>query len=168
MKIAYLAFIATAVAAWPQSPDAEARRVGVCEVLNSAADHQTVLIHAAIASNGHMTYLFDGTGNDPCPGWRKRFFTAPSSIPILTASYSGVPVSSGLSREYIDFSQRLKSLQRANPSTHHMVTISGVVIRKRWPLIFRRGDGSYVDFGGGVDGGHEALLVVTSAPVLDR
>lgn len=168
MKIACLTFLTAITAAFSQPLGAEARALSVCDVLNSAADHQTVLVHASIASNGHMVYLFDGTGSDPCPGWRKRFFTAPATIPILTGSYAGVHVSSELFRECLDFSQRLTSLQKANRYTHHMVTIGGVVIRKRWPLIFRSGDGSYVDLGGGVVGGYEAFLVVTSAPVLDR
>ena len=168
MKITCLTFIVTVSAAWAQSLGAPARPLSICEALNSAFDHQAVLIHGAIGSTRHTTYLFEGTGQDPCPGWRKRFFTAPSAIPIVVGSYSGVHVPDKLFRDYLDFEQRLKSLQRANPSASNMVTIGGVLIRSRWPLIFRRADGGYVGWGEGLDGGSAALLVVTSVPVEDR
>jgi len=167
MKTAYLTFIAM-IAGWPQHLNAQVRPLSVCEALNSAGDHRAVLIHAAIASTQHQTYLFEGTGRDRCPGWRKRFFTAPSAIPIVFSSYSGVHVSDTLFRENLDFVQHLRSLQKANPSAHHMVTISGVLIRKSWALIFRRAGGAYVGWGEGLDGGSAALLVVTSAPIWDR
>jgi hypothetical protein len=169
MKTAYLTFIATtAVWWWPHSLRAQVRALSVCQALNSAADHQRVLIHAAIASTQHQTYLFEGNGRDPCPGWRKRFFTAPSAIPIVFGSYSGVHVSDNLLRDNLEFVQRLKGLQKADPSALRMVKIGGVLIRKRWTLVFRRANQAYVGWGEGLDGGSAALLVVTSAAIEDR
>ena len=168
MKIVYLTFIATTAACWTQSLGAQVRPLGVCEALNSAADHQRVLIHAAMGSTQHMTFLYEGTGTDPCPGWRKYLFTAPSTIPLVTTSYSGIHVPSGLFYDYIQFAKRLRDLHRGNPSAQSMVTISGVLIRPRWPLIFMSARGEYFGWGEGLNGGYASILVVTSAPIEDR
>jgi hypothetical protein len=165
---AYLLFVA-AIAAWcPRALCGQLRPLSVCEALNSVADHQSVRIRAELASTRHETYLFEGTGQDPCPGWRKRFFTAPASLPIIIGSYSGVRVSHDLFRDNLEFVLHLKDLYKTNPSAHHMVTIKGVLIRKPWMLIFRSADGSYFGFGEGIEGGSAALLVVTSPIMEDR
>lgn len=168
MKIAYLTLMVTITIGCPKLTHAQARPLSVCEALNASTDHQTVLIHAAVAATRHETYLFDGNGQDPCPGWRKRFFTAPAAIPLVTVSYAGVQVPTRLFQDYLDLEQRLKSLQSANPFARNMVTIKGVVIRKPWTLIFRQADGAYVGLGAGLNGTSAALLVVTSAAVVDR
>ena len=161
-------FILVLVAAWPHVASAQSKPWSVCQVLNSASDHQTVSIHAALALTRHQSYVFEGTGRDPCPGWPKRFLTAPAAIPLFLGKYAGVPVSDQLVHDFLDFSQKLRTLESANPSARHMVTITGVLIRKRWPLIFRSGDGTYVGWGEGLDGGSAAILVVTSIPIEDR
>lgn len=168
MTTAYLTFVATIAAAWPQLVSGQARPLSVCEALNSAADHQAVVIHAAIASTRHGTYIFEGTGREPCPGWPKRFFTAPSSIPIFVGPYPGLRVPDHLLRDYRPFGEHLRILQSANLSALHMVTISGVIIRKLGRLSFRSADGSYFGWGEGLDGGSAAMLVMTSVPIEDR
>ena len=168
MKTVYLVSIMSIVTASTHLLLAQTRPLSVCEALNSAADHQAVLIHATVASTRHGSYLFEGTGQDPCPGWRKRFFTAPAAIPIVTGSYGRVHVPADLFRSYFDFEQRMNSLRKADPSAHFAVTISGVIIRKKWPLIFWSADGEYVGWGEGANGGSAAVLVVTSAPIEDR
>jgi hypothetical protein len=162
MNTANLKFIAIIAAAWPLSMKAQVWPLGVCDALNSIRDHQAVVIRAAVASTRHQTFLFEGTGKDPCPGWPRRFFTAPSVIPIVIYSYSRVHVSDDQARRTLDFELRLKKLQEADPSAPHMVTLSGVLIRKRWLLVFRTSDGTYCCGGVGLDGGYAALLVVTS------
>jgi len=164
MKTAHLTLIALIAAGWPQSLSAQARALGVCDALSSVADHQVVVIRAAIGI-GHQTYLFEGAGDEPCPGWRRRFFTAPSVIPLLFGSYSGVLVSERVRRDNIDFMLRLK---KENPSARHLVTVSGVLIRKPWLLSFRGADGSWGGWGEGLDGGAAAALVLTSVPIEDK
>ena len=168
MNIAHLTFVAMFAAGWSQSMNSQTRPMSVCDALNSAGDHQVVVIHAAIASNRHQTFLFEGTGRDPCPGWRKRFFTAPSAIPIAIGSYPGVHVSDRVFRANLDFVQRLRGLQEANPSARHRATVSGILVRARWFPIFRSANDVYCCWGEGADGGYAAVLVVTSAITEER
>jgi hypothetical protein len=165
MSSASLKFAVVIAAGWPQLLCGQTRPMSVCDALNSAADRQVVVIRAAIASTPHQTFLFEGTGRDPCPGWRKRFFTAPSVIPTIFGSYAGVHVPDNLLLENLHFVQHLKSIQQVKPSAQLFVTVKGVLIRKRWPLIFRNSDGIYCCWGEGVDGGSAAVLVVTSTPI---
>jgi len=141
----------------------QSRPLGVCDALNSAVDNQAVVIHAAIASTQHGNFLFEeGTSPEPCPGWPNHLFTAPPVIPLILGSYAGVDVSHDLFWKNVELLLRLRTLQKANPSLVHMVTVSGIVIRKRWPLIFRNRKGEYCCWGEGPDGSYAALLVVTS------
>jgi hypothetical protein len=165
---ACLTILATVAAGWPLVLNAETRPLSVCEALNSTADHQAVVIHAAIVTYRHGAYIFEGTGQDPCPGWPKRFFTAPAAIPLFLGPFRGVHLPDGMVQGYLDFSRRLRNLQSSSPSVRHMVTISGVIIRKPWPLIFRNTDGTYGGWGEGIDGSSAAMLVVTSVPLEDR
>ena len=167
MKTLHLIVTVTIAIGLPESLVAQTRPLGICQALNSAANHQLVTIHGRVVLS-HGDYLVEGTGRDPCPGWRTRLFTAPASIPLVIESYNGVRVPEGLIRNYVDFMVRLRSLQKANPSAQHMVTISGVLIRKALPLSFRGSGGSYAGWGEGAEGGFAAELVVTSLPVEDR
>jgi len=163
----YLIFMATIAAAGSLPLSAQERTLGLCETLNSAVNHQAVVIHTPMGVTRHGTFLFEGTGQDPCPGWPKRFFTAPSAIPVIIGYYPGIRVSDDLYRDNFDFVQRLRTLEKANPSFRHMVTIRGVLVRKPWLLSFRGRDGSYGGWGEGVNGGAAAVLVVT-APIEDH
>ena len=163
---ACLAFVALITAGWLQSLEAQQRALGVCEALNSVRDHQAVTIHAAIASTRHATFLFEGTAENPCPGWPTRFFTAPAVIPVLL-SYPGVRGWDGLSRANLDFMVRLKNMQRADRSKRQIVTVTGVFIRNGSLLSFRKADGSYFRWGDDFFGGAAAFLVATE-PIEDR
>jgi hypothetical protein len=164
MKTVNLALIALIAAGCSQSLRAQPRPLGVCEALNSVADHRTVVIHALMGIS-HQTYLYEGNGEEPCVGWRRRFLTAPAVIPVLFGSFSWVLVSEKVRRDSIDFVRHLKQL---NLSANHMVMVNGVLIRKPWTLSFRGVDGSWAGWGMGLEGGDAALLVLTSAPGEDR
>lgn len=164
MKLAYLGMILLMGTIWTPSMSAQTRPLSVCEALSSVGDRQHVNIRAAISST-HGTYLYEGTGQEPCPGWRRRFFTAPSAIPLAIGSYSGVHVPEDQVRLTLDFLIHLKARQRENPSARYVVTASGVFVRKRWPLLFRGAGGTYCCWGEGVDGRSAAILVVMSTPI---
>jgi hypothetical protein len=164
MNIRHICLVTFLANGWAHSLSAEERPLSVCEALNKSADHQRVVIRAKIAIS-HQIYLFEGTGQDPCPGWRKRFFTAPSAIPLLFGSFSGVPVSDEVRRTSTDFVLRLRKTDRA---TDHIVTATGVLLRKPWPLSFRAADGTWGGWGSGIDGGSGSILVLTSVPIEDH
>jgi hypothetical protein len=145
---------------------AEQRQLGVCEALKSGEDHQTVEIRATIAATNHSVLLYEGDAHEPCPGWRSRFLTAPSAILLLFGSYPGIQVSGDTTREIDDFLNRIRALQRAEPSARRIVTVRGVLIRKRLPLMIRGVDGVYCCWGEGVNGDFGAALVVTAPPFL--
>jgi len=163
MNRASVAFLAVIAAGCPLSAKAQVHPLTVCEALNSVRDHETIAIRAPVVSV-HGTALLEGTGQDPCPGWPQRFFTAPSAIPLLFGSIFGVHVSPSVLHDSIEFVVRLRKLQEENPSNRHTVTVNGVLIRKRWPIIFRAHDGTFCCWGLGPHGGYAALLVVTSTP----
>jgi hypothetical protein len=163
MNRAYLAFFAVIAAGCPLSADAQVRPLTVCEALTSVRDREAIVIRAHVVSV-HWTELLEGTGEDPCPGWPRRFFTAPSAMPLLWGSIFGVHVSEAVLHDCIEFGVRLHKLQKEDPSNRRAVTVNGVLMRKRWPVIFMAHDGTYCCWGLGPDGGYAALLVVTSAP----
>ncbi len=162
-----LALMAISVAALSPSLGAQTQPLGVCEALNSASDHQAVVLHAAVAAS-HQTYLFEGTGQEPCPGWRTHFFSAFSVIPIVFGSFSGINVPDNVRRELIGFGVRLRGLQRADPSARHMVTMRGVLVRKPLALGFKGTNGQWGGWGEGLDGAYAAVLVVTAPPIEDQ
>ncbi len=168
MRLLILIALAAFTGKLTQLANAQTRSLSVCDALTSGVDHQVVVIHAAIALYRHGTYIFEGTGQDPCPGWRKQFFTAPASIPLAIASYPGVSVPTNIFRDNADILSRIRNRQQANSIARFMVTVRGVLIRKSLPLIFRRLDGKYVGFAEGIDGTSAALLVATSVLVEDR
>jgi hypothetical protein len=146
---------------------AEVGPLTVCEALSSIRDREDVTIHAPLLLTRHLTAVAEAFDNsDPCPGWPRRFFTAPSVIP-LTGPLFGVRVSVEVWRKALDFFGCQRMRQRENPSYHPMMTVRGVLLRKTWPLIFRGHDGEYFGWGFGLDGASAALLVLTSPPTLD-
>ena len=163
MRFTTLLLVSIVATVGANSLAAQARPLSVCEALNMAADHQSVTIRARIGSTRHEKYLFEGTGQDPCPGWRKRFFTAPAAIPLILGSYSNISVSDSVSRENLSFVERLSEALKSGVMAPRIVTLSGILIRKRWPLIFRSSDGSYCCWGEGIDGGSAAIVVVTTS-----
>jgi len=164
MSRAHLALIATLAALLPLPVNSQPTVLGVCEALNSARDHQAVVIHGAISATRHEAFLFEGTALDPCPGWPKYFFTAPSAIQVLLGSYAGVHVSHELFRANADSVVNLTS----DSSVSHTVTVGGVIVRPRWPLIFRNAKGEYCCWGEGTGGRYAAVLVLTSPLIEDH
>jgi hypothetical protein len=140
----------------------EPRTVGVCEALDSIGDHQTVAIRATLSLNRHGTFLVEGTGNDPCPGWPSHFFTAPSAIPVFNGPGFDVRVPGVEVQRTLDILVKLRNAHIANPSRTFSTTLNGVLIRKRWSLIVRYPDGTYHGDGFGPASDCAALLVVTS------
>jgi len=143
------------------------RPMGVCEAFNSAVDHQVVTIEARIAFTTHLTYLFEGTGRDPCPGWRKRIFAAPSVIPIAIGARE-IRMPKVLIYEWLELFGIWRMRDRAGPSLKLIGTVRGVIIKKQFPLSFRLSDGEYFGWGEGLDGAYAAVIVPTSLPIVTR
>src|SRR5579863_1830773 len=122
MKALFLALAALGLIG-AQPITAESRTMTVCEALNSAADHQPVVIRGTFFSFRHGTFISQGTGDDPCPGWPRYLFTAPSMIPIYLYSYSGVSVPDQLRHDMFDFLARFRSAHNGDPYANHVVTI---------------------------------------------
>ena len=143
---------------------AEQRLLGVCEALNVGRNGEEISIAGEIDGHFHHGFfLSQGIGGDPCPGHRRRFFTAPSLILLAWASIPEVRLTreqEGLNRILWE---RLIGTSRQSPQMPRLhVKIVGVLVRKSWPLIFRRDDGSYFGTGLGMDGAFPAVLVVKS------
>jgi hypothetical protein len=161
MKILFLALTALGLIGAPPIT-AQPRTMTVCEALNSAADHQPVVIRGRIVAFHRAAWITQGTGDDPCPGWPRYLFTAPSIIPVCLYSCSGVSVPDPLRRDVFDFLERLVSAWRADPHAKHVVTIRGVFVRNPWPFDFRTREGDWLELNRYAA---VAQLVVTSVPV---
>jgi hypothetical protein len=168
MTIWRLVLVAAIAAVFCQPLISATQSQGVCDALNSAHDHQEVVIHAAMASTRHETFLYEGKGGDPCPGWPRHFFTGPSAISIVISSFAGVKVPEKVHRQSLEFAVRLRELSRGNTSVRRIVTAQGVMIMPRWRLIFRDFRGEYCCWGVGIRGDYAGLLVLTSAPIEDH
>jgi hypothetical protein len=158
----FLKVVALCAVSWPVAAVAQGRALGVCEALNSVEDHKEVVIRADLALTRHDTFLAEGTGEDPCPGWRQRLFTAPSVIPLVNGSAYGVSVPESQVHQTLDLFIRLRMLQSANPASRPVVTLKGVLIRRKWLFVFRSSDGTYCCYDGAGIGNVAAALVVTS------
>jgi len=128
-------------------------------MLESARDHQEVVVRARAFAHVHGTILTDAFSNDPCPGWRQHFFTAPSAVPLYFDLFSGVQLTSVQQRLNREFYLRLRSLWGPHPK-YSAVTLVGVVVRKSWPLIIRRFDGEYFGNAMGPQGECPAVFVL--------
>ena len=96
---------------------AQSKPLSVCEALNSAADHQELVLRG-VSPKGSMAI----------------------HVPDRKAAHA--------KREPRCYASGL--------------AIKGVLIKKPWPLIFRRQDGTYWGNGFGQDGGCPTILVITS------
>jgi len=146
---------------------AESSPITVCDALNAAANREVVIIHAPVAVTRHGTFLIEGAGQEPCPDGRKHFLTAPALIPLIIGKYPGIPVPDSLYRENFDFVQRLRNSSRPGQPIWPIVTVSGVIVRKRWPLIFRF-ENDYWYWGNGLEDRFAAILIATSTLVEDH
>ena len=135
----------------------------VCELLDNAQNDQVVVVRALAWSHIHGAFLSDRLSGDPCPGWRTRILTAPSALPLTSSPNAGVRLTAEQKRLGWDFLLELRSFSRRNPGQPLPVTITGAIVRKSSPMIFRRADGEYWGNGFGPSGGFPAVLVIQSA-----
>ncbi len=159
MKTLFLAF--TALCAFGiKTLTAQSRPLTVCEALNHAADHQPVVIRGLMGWAG----IYEGTGNDVCPGWPEHLFTAEAMIPI-SGSYGGVSVPRQVSRENFNFFARLRQLLRSNPNANRMITVRGVFVRLPWPFCFRNWKGAWINPNDDGPGIGAVAVIVATAPM---
>jgi hypothetical protein len=136
----------------------------VCDVvgLSTTLAGKTILVRGLLggtAQHGYM--LYQGLADDPCPGWPRRYFTAPSAI-LLSFS---LPEDDGAART----SAVLPCVRayQAKGNKRLAAEIEGTLVKKRWfPIIFRRPDGAYYGLyhsGFGQFGGFPLMLEVRAA-----
>jgi hypothetical protein len=130
--------------------------------LNSIDDHREVVVRAQASGSVHGLLLSEGINGEPCPGWRRRFFTAPSLIGLEFTSSYGVRLTEEQERLNREFLSRLHKLRSAGRLKNYAVTLKGVVVKESWPLIFRQSDGGYHGFGMGPYGALAAVFVIKS------
>jgi hypothetical protein len=118
-------------------------------------------------SSRQGNYLEEGTGRDPCPGWRGRLFTARSAVGVVLAPYPGISVPDTIRRTNLSLVERLRAQHDANPRSRHTVTITGVLVRTSVLGFYRRADGSYIDLRSGTEEPTAAILVATSIVIED-
>jgi hypothetical protein len=138
--------------------------MGVCEALDSPAGTREVVLRARLGGSYiHGYALTDNFVEDACPGWRRRFFTAPPWIPLSFSSDLGVHLTKDQERRNFEFFGKLCKLD-TREWVHPTVTITGVLVRQFWPFIFRAKNGEY--FGDALDPySHSlAVFVITEPP----
>jgi hypothetical protein len=139
---------------------AQTKVMGVCEALNSAISSEEVIIHGTYNSWMEGAGFSEGLDGEPCPGWRKRFFTAPA---FIDASRFSERMSLEQKQAYFEI---LKKQVSAHGAFTGPLAIKGVLIKKFWLFIFRGRDGVYWGNGFGPYGGYLAELVMTEPPIL--
>jgi hypothetical protein len=163
-KVLSLGFIALAVVACDQPAPADDRTYSVCEVLNDAEflNGKTITVEGLFGGTQfHGYFIAQTTADDPCGGWRARYLTAPSAL-LLGADMtmqSQAAATKALTPCVAAYRQR--NFKR------YRIKVRGTVVRKsRFPLIFRRRDGSYTGWyrtGFGEDSAFPLMLVINSA-----
>jgi hypothetical protein len=139
---------------------AQNRPLTVCEALDSSRDHQQVVIRGDVFTPRESGGLSEGLGGEPCKGWPRHYFTAPSVIPIFLSSMPGVALTEAQTAQNKAFRLRLIEVRTALRSAPYVVTLKGTLLRKAFPIIFRRSDGFYAGLGFGPNGEYSAVLVV--------
>jgi hypothetical protein len=137
----------------------------VCQMLDSIGEHEEVVVRGVMIGEPHHGYYLSQEGisnGNPCPGWRQRFFTAPSFAGIAIVSSFGVKLSEEQERLNRAFVRRLSGVKGEPALRAYKVTVKGVLARKPSPLTFRRADGTYSCIGKGSEGECFALFVVQS------
>ena len=131
--------------------------MGVCEDLDSPAGTREVVFRARLGGSYiHGYVLADDLVDDPCPGWPRRFFTAPPWIPLYFSSDLGVHLTKEQERRNLEFFLKLSKLDYRN-RVAPTITISGVLVKQFWPFIFRAKNGEY--FGDALGPYHNSLAV---------
>jgi hypothetical protein len=136
--------------------------LSVCQALKFTRDHEEVDVRGEISGWRHGYFLSESTKADPCPGWQWPFLTGPSTLPLEFVSSSGVQLTERQARLNRDFIVRWRRLNSESGLNHFPFTVTGVMVRKPWPMIFRHADGTYFGTGFGPDGAYSAFLVMKS------
>lgn len=132
----------------------------VCEALSSGANYVKVAIRGDIARGQHGVFLVDASlHGDPCPGWPRHVFTAPSNIGLEFTSSHGVSLTKQQERMDLEILKRLAKLCRMGGPPYRG-TLEGVLVRN-WSLICRGRDGRYFSIGLDWDNVIPAFLVLT-------
>jgi hypothetical protein len=149
----------------------QTRSLTVCEAYDRhISSGQDVVIQALIAGESHHGYyLIESLSGEACPGWPKRFFTAPPFMGLAFGSFGGVQVSKEQERADMAFLDKLWQLSRAKQFSPFRVLVSGVIVKKSWSMTFRLpipiwsgGDPIYQGNGWGAYGEIPALIVAKS------
>lgn len=141
LSLSILVYVAGMLPAMAQSEP-----LRVCQMLNSARERQEITVRGAIIGEPHHGYsLSEGMGNEPCPGWPKRFFTSPSAVG-LTIQLTGEH-----GQRNRDLLRRLNTLSGEHILKPYWVTVTGFLKRRPWLRTFRHADGTYSCFGAAVD-----------------
>ena len=90
---------------------AQGQPLSVCQMLNSIREHQEVTVRGVITGGYHGYLLRDESGNEPCPGWPKRYFTSPAAVGLEFFSLLGVQLTDDEKRLDFDFLRRLGMLR---------------------------------------------------------
>jgi hypothetical protein len=157
MRIAAVLLALTAGAA------AQIRTLGVCEALNSTISREEVVIQGRLTLWQHGMAFFEEPNAAPCPGWRRRFFTAPAAIDI---TFESIPEARTPIRreEALEFLRKISARSVRGTVTIPSLSLRGVLAKKFWPCIFRARGGEWIGQGFGANGAYLAELIVTEIP----
>jgi len=143
---------------------AQTKPMGACEALESPAGQHEVVLRARLGGGHYHGWLVDTFSDDPCPGWRRSFFTAPAGIPLYFSSDLGVQLTKEQERRNFEFLLKLYKLDRPR-WVRPTITIRGVLVKQFWPFIFRAKDGEYLGDALGPYHNALAVLVMTEPPI---
>jgi len=133
-----------------------------CDVLDNRGDlvGRTVVVRGLLGgSDRHGYTIQQGPNRDPCPGWRSRFLTAPSVIPLDLGVVGTRTIDPGVS-------SCIAASRRGGPTLVTIEVVGTLLERSRSPMIFRRADGSYFSLfahGFGRSGEYPVMILVQSA-----
>ena len=122
---------------------AQSEPLSVCQMLNFSRQGQEVTVRGVITGGRHGYFLTEGIGDEPCPGWPKRYFTSPAGVYLNFFSSLGVQLTAEEKRLNLDFVLHRLGALRGGQEVEHRATIKGVLARRPWLLAFRHTDGTY-------------------------
>ena len=123
---------------------AQTTPISVCEMLNSATEHQHLTVRGEVMGEPHHGYYLgeEGLDGDPCPGWRRRFLTSPSALRLGLFSNFGVQLTQAQADSNLAFLRRLNMVSRGSVIRCN-VTVEGVFARQPSFWMIRRSNGAY-------------------------
>ena len=136
--------------------------LSVCQMLSSTREYQEVTVRGVITGGHHGYFLADESGDEPCPGWPKRYFTSPAGVGLNFFSSLGVQLTDDQYRLNVDFLRRLGTLRGGHNLNSYRVTVRGVFAKRPWLRTFRHADGTYSCFAAAYDGDCLGVFVVRS------